>query len=276
VDWKPDIFKYLSYRRFLADYYEAGKANQRGFSYRYLARRAGFVAANFIKLVIDGKRNLGTESTHQVAEALRLTDEEHRFFVDLVAFDQASNDDERNEAFSRITASKRFREAHLLDAALYDYLSHWYYPVVRELAGRPDFIEEPEWIADHVLPAITPREASAALETLLRLRLLQRDGNGRVVRGEATLTSGHEVQALGVANFHRAMLQKASESIATVPQLERDLSAMTVCVSEERVPEVKKRLAEFREALMDFCDADPSPERVYQINIQFFPMSRGR
>ena len=276
MNWKPDIFKYVRYRVYLADYYTAAKANQRGFSYRWLARRAGFAAANFVKLVTDGKRNLGGDSAHRIAEAIGLSAAEHRFFIDLVAFDQATDEDDKSAAFERIAASKRFREARHLDAALFHYLSRWYYPAVRELAARPDFREAPAWIAGQIQPRITRKEAAGALEALLTLGLLERGSDGRISRGDATLTSGHEVEveALGVGNFHRAMLQKAAESIRTAPQDERDLSAMTVCISQARVPEVKRRLVAFREQLMAFCDDDPDPERVYQINLQLFPMSR--
>lgn len=42
--WKPDIFEFLDYRAFLGAYYEAAKANQPQFSYRYFSRRAGFAS----------------------------------------------------------------------------------------------------------------------------------------------------------------------------------------------------------------------------------------
>lgn len=61
-DWTPDIYEYLEYRIFLADAYQAGKENVSAFSYRYLARKAGFSSPNFIKLVMDGERNLSMES----------------------------------------------------------------------------------------------------------------------------------------------------------------------------------------------------------------------
>jgi len=275
MSWKPDIFAYTDYRQYLADYYVAAKGNVRGFSYRFLARRAGFAAPNFIKLVIDRKRNLGSESVHRVADALKMSGEEHRFFVALVDFDQAEDAISKNSAFERVSASKRFRQARRIDTALFDYLSHWYYPAVRELAARPDFVDQPEWVAARILPRIKPKEARAALDTLLELGLLVRGEDGRLGRGEPTLDSGHEVGALGVGNYHRAMLERAAEAIALVPQSERDLSAITVCVAADRIPEIKRRLQDFREQLIGYCDEDANPERVYQINIQLFPLSIG-
>ena len=41
-EWAPNIYEYLDYRDYLRDYYEAGKEHLSAFSYRYLARLAGF------------------------------------------------------------------------------------------------------------------------------------------------------------------------------------------------------------------------------------------
>ena len=52
-----DVFGYLDYRQFLADFY-AAKKQARGFSYRAFSRIARLGAPNYLKLVIMGKRNL--------------------------------------------------------------------------------------------------------------------------------------------------------------------------------------------------------------------------
>ena len=56
--WQPDIYNYLDYRQFIQAYYSAAKENTKSMSFRYLSRRAGFSSPNFIKLVMDGQRNL--------------------------------------------------------------------------------------------------------------------------------------------------------------------------------------------------------------------------
>jgi len=92
-------------------YYEAAKAHSRVFSYRYFSRKAGYNSPNFLKLVIDGERNISTDSIERFADALGLTLSERRFFANLVAFNQAETAEEKNEAFERVSASRRFRQA---------------------------------------------------------------------------------------------------------------------------------------------------------------------
>lgn len=274
ADWRPNLFDYVDYRTYLGDYYRAAKAHRSGFSYRYLSRRAGFSSPNFVKLVIDGKRNLGPESIERLAEALRLNAEEQLFFANLVAFGQATTVAQKNRHFERIAATRRFREARRLEGDLFDYVSRWYHPVIRELAARRDFSDEPAWVGAEVEPPITARQAGTAIELLTRLGFLVRGEGGELEPAEPTVTSGHEVPDFGVTSFHRQMLERASDSLERTPSELRDISSTTVCVSKKTIPELKRRLREFREELMEVCDQDPDPEVVYQLNMQLFPASR--
>jgi len=271
--WKPDIFEYLSYRDYLKAYYEAAKANNNAFSYRYFSRRAGYSSPNFLKLVMDGQRNLSNDSIDRFAKALKLTGAEHRFFRALVHFDQADTAAKKNQAFEDVAASRRFRKARRLDRAYFDYLSRWYYPAIREMVARADFVEDPDWIAGQLLPPLKAPQVIECLEVLLELGLLQRDEEGRLHRGEASVTTGHEVRSLAIGNYHRQMMQRASESIELVHRNHRDISALTVCISPERIAEFKERIHAFRETLLDLGDRDDSPTCVYQLNLQFFPLN---
>lgn len=272
-DWKPNIFEYLDYRQYLRDFYKAGKANVSSFSYRYLARQAGFSSPNFFKLVMDGDRNLSAESVDKFAKALGLDREEKRFFADLVDFDQAEDVDEKNAAFENVAASRRFRQARRIDSSMFEYLSRWYHPAIRELAARADFRRDAGWISEKLCPTVPVEQVEASLELLFDMGLLVEDDDGQISRGEPSLTTGHEVRSLAIGNYHRQMLERAAESIEDIPREHRDISALTVCVDPDNIGELKERIQAFRETLLDFCDRDEHPEAVVQINFQLFPLS---
>src|SRR3954468_370739 len=268
------VYDFLDHRAYLAAYYSAAKRTRPSFSFRLFSKLAGLRSPNFLKLVIDGERNLGADSVGRFAEALGLAGPDAEFFADLVAFGQAQTLAEKNRAFERIAASRRFRAARRIDGELFAYLSHWYNPAIRGLAARADFQEEPRWIASQLRPSITPAEAAEAMKLLLSLGLLVRDPKtGGVVRGEPTLTTEHEVRSLGAAAFHRQMLERAAQSIESVPRELRNLAALTVCVSPETVALVKQRIHKFRESLTELCDSDTQGSTVYQLNVQWFPLS---
>ncbi|MBN8556001.1 MAG: TIGR02147 family protein, partial [Deltaproteobacteria bacterium] len=69
---KPNIFSYLDYRRFLGDYYAENKKQNPSFSLRYFGQMAGLRSYNYLKLVIEGKRNLTPTFLEPFAKALRL------------------------------------------------------------------------------------------------------------------------------------------------------------------------------------------------------------
>lgn len=274
ADWQPDLYTYLDYRAYLRDYYEAAKENTTYMSFRYLSHRAGFKSPNYVKLVMDGDRNLSTKGAGQVARALGLKNEARRFFLDLVRFGQSSDVRERNDAFERIGASQRFRQARRLEQEVFEYLSKWYYPVIREMTARQDFSEDPAWIANQLLPKITPTQASEALDLLLSLGMLQRGEDGALERAEPNLTTGHEVEKLAVGNYHRQMMKLSSESIERVESHRRYLSATTICIDAETFEALKERIYEFRERFMEASDSHGEDAMVYQFNLQLFPLNQ--
>jgi uncharacterized protein (TIGR02147 family) len=269
-----DVFSFLDARQYLRAYYEAEKKRRSSFSYRYLSMKAGFRSPNFFKLVIDGQRNLGVDAVPKVSLALGHNAAEGEFFADLVSFTQARSVAEKNRAFARISATRRCRSARRLEGEVFSYFSHWYSPAIRELTARNDFREDPKWIANTLRPKISVQEAKQSLALLLSLGLVVRDQEtGRVVQGDPTLTTEHEVTSLAVKNFHRQMLERASESIDTVKASRRDLAALTACVSEKTAAVIKDRIHRFREEIAELCDQDEEPELIYQLNLQLFPLS---
>ncbi|MBK6513816.1 MAG: TIGR02147 family protein [Polyangiaceae bacterium] len=271
----PSVYEYLDYRAFLRDHYAAKKAGDTKFSFRFFARRAGFTSSNFLKLVMDGDRNLGPTTVERVANAMKLDASEVEFFSLLVQMNQAQTVADRNRAFERVAANRRFRAAKKLDGPLFEYLTRWYYPVIRELAGRDDFVEDAAWIAAEVYPPIEVKEARAALKTLEKLGLLVREGD-RLVRGDASVTTGHEVRHVVVPAYHLQMIERAAKAVERVAVEERDVSSLTVCIREATLAELKAKIRRFREEMLDRCDSDGEPERVYQLCIQLFPMSKKR
>lgn len=273
-DWKPDIFTYLDYREYLRDYYAAAKGAVSAFSYRYFSRKAGFTSPNYLKLVAEGQRNLTDDSIRKMVAGLALGPDEARFFEALVEFDQAGDAEKKNAAFERVSASQRFRQARRIDRGMFEYLSRWYYPAIREMAARADFRDDPRWIAENIFPRIRPREAQRALNLLFDMGLLERRDDGSIERVDPTLTTGHEVRSLAVGNYHRQMLERAASSIESVPREMRDLSSLVVCIGQDTVADLKSRIHAFRESLIELSERDEEKRGVYQIGIQMFPLSK--
>jgi uncharacterized protein (TIGR02147 family) len=273
----PDIFQYLDYRKFLADWFAAKKKANPRFSHRAFARRAGQRSPSLLHHVIEGERNLTTSTTEAFCRAMGLNREECSFFGWLVELARAKSPEKRNQAWKRLSSARRFREARRLEGEGFRYLSHWYYPAIRELANRPDFQDDPEWIARTLRPKITVRQARTALEALLSMHLLVKREDGSVVPAEASVVTPHEVAGLAVYNYHQAMLTRASDALAAVHSDERHYGAVTVAVPGTLVSQLKQEIADFQERILDLCDSAQNPaERVYQLNLHLFPLSASK
>jgi uncharacterized protein (TIGR02147 family) len=268
-----DIFAYFGYRAFLRDAYADLKQRQAGFSYRWFARRAGMTSPNFLKLVIDGKRNLSATSAERFATALELSSTETAFFRELVGFGQARTATEKNRHFERIGAYRQHRAVCALERHQFEYLSHWWYPAIRELVACEGFVENAEWIAGRLVPAITPAQARQALDLLHALGFVDRDERGRLRQRTPMLSTGPEVRSLAVGNFHRQMMERAAASIDLVDRDLRDISGVTIAVSPEAFQRVKQKIVELRAELLALSAADDRPTRVVQVNFQLFPLA---
>jgi uncharacterized protein (TIGR02147 family) len=270
---RPDIYAYLDYREFLRDEYEHRKRHQRGFSYRWFAKKAGLSAPNFLQLVIQRKRNLTSESAQKFAAALDLGVPEARFFSDLVGFNQAQTPAEKNLHFERLGSYRRHRAVRALERSEYDYYSTWYVPVIRELVTCAGFREEPEWIAKHLIPNITTAQASQALELLLRLGFLVRGEDGTLKQADPLISTGPEVRSLAVKNFHHQMMERAAASIEIVPREARDISSLTVALGPEGLKAFKQEIVALRARLLEVSAQEQEPSRVVQLNFQLFPLA---
>jgi len=272
---KPNIFEFTDYREYLRKMYEHRKKNSRSFSFRSFARLAEMGSPNYLKLVMDGKRNLTQKTITQFVKGLQLNRSEAEFFENLVYFNQSEASEDKNKFFERMGRSRRYREIKQIQSQQFDFYSQWYHSAIRELVTLPHFKEDPQWIAKTLTPSITAKQAEDSLKLLQRLKLLVRSKRGKLVQTDATLATAPEVQSLAIGNFHRQMLERASDSIENISASLRDLSAITLGLKEEQIPELKKRILKFRrELLVSLGNNEKNNSQVYQMNIQLFPLSQ--
>jgi uncharacterized protein (TIGR02147 family) len=266
-----DVFRYLNFRAFLDAYYKARK--KKGYSFRAFSRRVGLSSPNYLKLVIQGKRNLTPDMARRFAEACRLHGEAAEYFQKLVGFNQAKTSEERMLFYEQLRSFKRYRSAQKLEMAHAAYHSNWYLPAIRELVARDDFQDDPQWIAEQLIPPIAVREAKQALEVLIHLGLLERDEHDHLCLGTPVLTTGPETAGLHIRTYHQCMMTQAAQSMETIPATERDISSLTLCLGPSGLKTLKRRIQAFRAELIKLAESDPQPRQVVQLNFQLFPLS---
>jgi uncharacterized protein (TIGR02147 family) len=124
-----------------------------------------------------------------------------------------------------------------------------------------------------LIPSISEAQAKKALKTLAVLGFLI-DAETTTPKPAQPLVSSGGPLGHHLVAFHRAMLKRASEAIELVPREEREISSLTLCVSEKRLLELKEEIRAFRQHLLQRAEADDEAERVVQIGFQLFPLSK--
>lgn len=269
------VFQYLDYREFLRARFNAEKRVKKFFSFRYFARITGFGSSGYLKMVIDGQRNLSPTAIHQIAKAFKLPRKESAYFEALVLYNQAQNDTERDLYLDRLAALRPAAHMTELERDKYEYFTRRHFVIIREMVTVPGFEEDYDWIASRLTPPIKAKEAQHAIEVLLRLGLLQRDGDGKLQQADVTITTPGEIPALEIYQYHGQMLGLAREALVHVREAERDITGLTIPLPLALLPEVKRRIRELREGIIELVNRGNLPyHEVYQINIQCFPVSR--
>lgn len=266
------VFDYLDFRLFLRDWYRQEKAAKR-VSLRTFSRAAGFTSPNYFKLVMDGDRNLSDESAEKFAKALRLTKQETEFFKNLVCFTQARTHAEKDASYQGLLAAKPFQARQPIRKEQYAYYSAWYHPVVRELVTSDDFDGSLADLARRIRPAVTVTQVEKSVALLEKLGFIARAGDGRWLASSATVTTGPESDSLALTKYHQNLLDVAKRVIADVPPEERDVSALTLGVRRELLPELKRRIQNFRKEILDLVAGETKSEDVVLLAVQLMPVT---
>lgn len=267
------IFEYLDYREFLQLLFEEKKRQHEFYSYRLFSQKAGFKSPNFLKLIINGERNLTKESVFKVTKAFDLNKKEADYFENLVFLNQSKTLEEKNIYLTRLMRHRVKSDPRKLEESEFEYYSNWYNPVIHELITAIDFRDDFRRLGLMLIPAISAADAEKSVLLLLRLNLIQKRADGQYVKASVSFTTGPQVHSVAVANYHKSMMKLAAESIERIPSVKRDISSVTISVSDDTYKIIIEKIQSLRKELLELAESDLSPQKVVQLNLQLFPLS---
>jgi uncharacterized protein (TIGR02147 family) len=271
---QKSIFAFTDYRDFIRDYFSARKKSNPAFSHRVFARQAGFKTSNFMHLVMGGKRNLTKDSMTKIAFAMKLKRREWDYFENLVFYCQSETVKDREHYLARLNTIRKGAFFKQLGGDHYEYIANWLNPVVRELAGMSGSNVDEGKLSARIAAHVTPAEVRKSLELLLRLGMLSRTPGGGYKQTDSLLSTGPGITGVAAARYHIGTMALAAEAIERFKPEERELVGLTLGVGKQTFERIRERMWEFRQEILAMAD-DPSPEQVYQLSIQLFPMTRG-
>jgi uncharacterized protein (TIGR02147 family) len=270
----PNLYQYSDYRQFLRDCYASNKALHRSFSYRYLAQRAGVNSSAFFKYIMEGTRNLSKGTLLKTCQALGLKDRDAEYFENLVFFNQAKTVKEKNLYFDRLTRLRGAIDAKRLNPDQHAFYEQWYHSAIRELLGFAPRKGDPETLASLLSPSITPRQARESVELLRGLGLIRKDAQGHWSAVDPVITSGDPMASQTLVNFQLKMLDLVREAYDRWKPEERMMASTTFSISPEMLELFRKKIRQLRAELLDLARNDERPDRVFQLTMNLFPLSK--
>lgn len=267
-----NIFEYQNFRLFLGDYLNFMKDKEKGFSQRAILKKMGISSTGFLANVISGRNNLTEAQAATLGDILGLKKREKEYFETVVFFTQAKTIEEKNKHFEKMIKihKSKYRKLSKDQMGLF---AKWHYAVVREIIALTEFKGDYKALAKMVKPKISETEAKNAIEMLEKIDLIKKDSQGIYRQHKGTVTTGDEVKSLQVSNFLLETMKKAELAMDNTDPLERDISELTLKISENKMKEIKSEIRMFRKKLLQLAEQDTNKNSVYQCNINFFPVS---
>ena len=202
-----------------------------------------------------------------------LNETDSEFFRLLVHFNQAKEPEEKQHFLEKMCQITRKVKQNVVPSDQYEYYSKWYNPVIRELACIMEWKEDFQILAQAVVPQIKKAEAKRSVELLLELGFLAKTDAGKYNQSHPAITTGSEVNALCVRALNKAMSHLGTEAIERFIPPERDISSLTIGISEKSFSLIKQEVQEFKKRVVRIVDDDTVTDRVYSLNVQLFPLS---
>ena len=150
------VFNFADYRQYLQEYYEYRKAKG-SYSFAMFSKRAGLASPNYLKLVMDGERNLTDRNIRLFTKALGLNSVEARYFENLVRYCQAESPVIRAHYFETLSEFSNRKNVNVfeLQREHYEILRKWHYLPLVELVRCHDFVEDAQWISQKLGKSLT-------------------------------------------------------------------------------------------------------------------------
>ncbi|ERP39047.1 TIGR02147 family protein [Chitinivibrio alkaliphilus] len=267
------VFTYTDYRDFLRDHFEKAKKEHSHYSLRYVSQKTG-VDPSFYAKILKREKHLGDDSVEAVKSILNFThSNEAEYFTTLVHFTKTKNKKVRERLLDHLLMLRE-STAHPIDD--FYYFSKWYIIPVREMLAVYNIRKEDvTHLGSRFLHPLSEEEVREAVHILENLSMIGPDSSGYLKPRRDFVSTGDQWQSLGVRAFQKKMMALGSEALESTPREERDISTLTVSIDTEALPRIKKRLSRARKDIMHVVGECENPDRVYQINMQVFPLTKG-
>jgi len=265
------LWSATDYRTFLRSWLEREKVSRPALSYRSLGRKLS-IDPSLLAKVFLGERHLATSRIQPVCDLVGLSGSGAEYFRHLVLHAKSKTSREAHACFARLQELRRVLPIPLAETQG-GFWDSWVQVALRSLFTCGEFGDEWERMGKQLHPPQNARVVREAVRNLERLGMAAKDENGhwRLVDPYVRDRQGSSTRSL--RSFHRQTLLLALESIEGLPSTERDISAVTLSVPAEGLPEIVAMIEDFRSRVITAVAGMTRADRVATLSVQLVPWS---
>lgn len=279
----PYLSDYLDYRLYLRHFYEfkrhLTRKDLRPYTYAHFSAAADIKSPNYLKMIVDGKRNLSLDMVAKFAKALGLNKEGADELKMLVIYNQAEDPADRNYA---LKALSEFRVKHKLkageiDRKIWDKIPNWVTWMIYAMVDMEGVKWDVASLRHTLRGKASEAEIQAALDVLLQSGELAQDAmSGEIKRARASIENSDEIPVALVRKLQSQLMYLGLESLYQDAPTEREFGTLTMCLTEKEFEEIKFKLRQMRKQLHkdnSIARMNSKGEQIYQLNIQLYPVT---
>jgi uncharacterized protein (TIGR02147 family) len=280
---EPEISDFLNYRDFLRSFYlykrETTKSHLRRYNYSYFSAAADIRSPNYLRLVIEGQRNLSEEMAYRFAKAMQLNKESTDEFVLLVTYNQETDPSLRNQYLKDLSdfrLQKSLRQG-LIDKKTNDRIPNWIGWILFSLLDQEGSQFSIPNLKLLLRNKASESEIQTALNKLLESGELVSDPiTQEVKRGRSLIDNPEDIPVALIRRLQTQLMCLGLESLFQDSPTEREFGTLTLSLTKKEFEDLRFQLRKFRKQTHKenaIQRMQNKGERVYQMNLQLYPVT---
>lgn len=244
-----DLNKNSTLRALLNEEYQRRALKNPSFSLRAFAQKLD-IDVSLLSKLLRGKRDFTKDTAQIVMDFLGVTESEIFDKIDFSSSDYSF-----------------LEEDHFL------MLSHYVHFALLEYIKLGDNTKDSKYIAKRF--QTTPVIIEGAINRLIKLKFIKESKTGYTLLRPENEWVDFKRTSAARKKYQIELLEKAIERVEDIDVTQRDNTSTTMAIDPEIMPEVKKKITQFRRSLDKFVDANSKKKtEVYNLSVAFYPLTK--
>jgi uncharacterized protein (TIGR02147 family) len=275
---RVSVYEHNDAGRYCKAVYEEIRLVQNSYSITEYSEKLGFGANNTMAQIHSGHRFISLKSAERIVKVFQLNRSESAHFLSLVKLKLARSPEEKERLLALILELRSRHSGSAQNSPGLEFFNSWLHAVVFELLSMEKARSLKE-LCERMNLTVKESAVLKSLEFLESINLMKKilsetNEPTKYLKTKQDFSLGSEVPGLAIVRYHQEMLNLAKESLINSPPSERDVSSVTISVDSEQVERIKQDIALFRKYLLFLGSQSKVANKVMQVNVQLFPLSK--